>query len=470
MPFNILAKVTLNMIYTLIGLSVALFLLILWRLQQHFKQQQFQAIRTEEQLKIIYSQLNDIGEKSLHNREQLIQQLQRMQLETKEQLTHNHYQAQQSLRESLEQSHAHIQKTVNEFRQQFDKHQVSALTTLQESLQSGLNQVGQHIVQQLKQSTEHLTQRVDKLTDLTGQQLQSISGQVEKRLTEGFDKTTKTFTDIVKRLALIDEAQKKITELSSNVVSLQEILSDKQSRGTFGETQLSGLIHNVLPEKHFSLQYTLSNGKRVDCMLFLPEPTGNLAIDAKFPLEGYRLSKNQELQDTERKLAEQQFRTDVRKHITDIASKYIIPGETSDGAMMFIPAEAIFAEIHAAYPELVEYAQKNRVWIVSPTTMMAILTTARAVLKDEATRKQVHIIQEHLAMLSKDFGRFQKRMGNLAKHIEQANSDVQEVTISANKITNRFSKIEKVELDSQDEVSLETAEPAELFEGEDGES
>jgi DNA recombination protein RmuC len=205
-----------------------------------------------------------------------------------------------------------------------------------------------------------------------------------------------------------------------------------------------------MPPEHFALQHQLKNDTRVDCMLFLPEPTGNVAIDAKFPLESYQLLANNKLAESERRSAEQQFRLDIKKHINDIAGKYIIQGETADGALMFIPAEAIFAEIHAHYPELVDLSHKKKVWMASPTTLMAILTTARAVLKDAATRKQVHVIQQHLAELSKDFERFQKRMDNLAKHIDQAHTDVEEVHQSSKKITGKFIKIEKVELEKQD--------------------
>jgi DNA recombination protein RmuC len=177
-------------------------------------------------------------------------------------------------------------------------------------------------------------------------------------------------------------------------------------------------------------------------------------IDAKFPLESYRKYTDISLSEPERKNAEQQFRIDVKKHVQDISDRYILPGETSDGAMMFIPAEAIFAEIHSKYPELIDFAHGQRVWLVSPTTLMAILNTARAVLKDAATRKQVHIIQEHLVLLGKDFDRFQKRIDNLAKHIQQAHQDVEEVHKSSRKLTNRFIKIEKVELDKELNVQL----------------
>ncbi|HVY53170.1 MAG TPA: DNA recombination protein RmuC, partial [Gammaproteobacteria bacterium] len=300
-----------------------------------------------------------------------------------------------------------------------------------------------------------VNRRVEALTLTTDNRLKEINQQVEKRLSDGFQKTNETFNDIIKRLALIDAAQKQISELSTNVVSLQEVLTDKRSRGTFGEVQLSALIRNVLPEQHFSLQHQLSTNKRPDCMLFLPEPSGNIAIDAKFPLENFRLLIESSLVDSERKAVEQQFRQDIKKHIQDIAEKYIIPGETADGAIMFIPAEAIFAEIHARYPDLVETAHRSKVWLVSPTTLMAVLTTARAVLKDAATRKQLHIIQEHLRLLSKDFQRFQDRMDNLAKHIEQAHTDVSQVHMSAKKITQRFTAIEQVEVEDQAKLLIE---------------
>jgi len=214
-----------------------------------------------------------------------------------------------------------------------------------------------------------------------------------------------------------------------------------------------------MPENSFSFQHTLSNSTRVDCMLFLPEPSGDIGIDSKFPLESYRKMTDIENAESDRITAEKQFKKDIKKHIYDIANKYIIAGETSDGAVMFIPAEAIFAEIHARYYDLVEEAQRARVWLVSPTTLMAVLTTARAVLKDSATRKQVHLIQEHLVALSKDFSRFQTRMDNLSKHIQQANKDVADVNTSAKKISSRFEKIEKVEMIDEEVEQLLSHKP-----------
>jgi DNA recombination protein RmuC len=231
----------------------------------------------------------------------------------------------------------------------------------------------------LEKNSRQFGERVKELIETNERRLGEISGKVEERLDKGFEKTTSVFTDVLKRLALIDKAQEKIAELSGNVVSLQEVLSDKRSRGAFGEVQLAALISNMMPENSYALQYTFDSGVRADCALFLPEPTGTLCIDSKFPLESYQRMTDLALGDADRKTAEQQFRQDIKKHIKDIASKYIIPGKTSDGAMMFIPAEAIFAEIHGHYPDLVEEAQRARVWLASPTTMMAVLTTARAV-------------------------------------------------------------------------------------------
>lgn len=344
------------------------------------------------------------------------------------------------LREQLTQSFAN-------HRARFDERQMDALKILQDTLQKGTQDNRQQLKEALGDYAKEMTQKVDHLTQTTETKLKEINAQVDKRLTEGFEKTNETFNDVIKRLALIDAAQKKITELSSDVISLQEILNDKRSRGAFGEVQLSALIHNMIPEQHFSFQHLLSNNRRPDCMLFLPEPTGNIAIDAKFPLENYRLMIDSSSTDIERAQADKQFKIDIRKHIQDIADKYIIPGETADGAVMFIPAESVFAEIHARHSDLVEIAQNAKVWLVSPTTMMAILTTARAVLKDAATRKQVHEIQKHLRLLADDFERFQIRMDNLAKRIAQAHSDVEQIHISSRKITQRFIHIDKAEFD-----------------------
>ena len=354
----------------------------------------------------------------------------------------------------LDKQYAGLLQSQNQLRED----QIKGLADVQLKLEKRFGDLQQSIEKRLGEMSEANIERQAKsnlqIQQTLNERLTEISGQVEKRLSKGFEKTNETFTDVVKRLALIDQAQKRITELSSSVVSLQEVLTDKRSRGAFGEVQMAALVRNVMPENTFALQYALSNGKRADCVLFLPEPSGNMVIDSKFPLDSFQRMVDPDAHATDRLSAERQFKQDIKKHISDIADKYIIANETADGAMMFIPAEAVFAEIHAHHSDLVEEAQRRRVWMVSPTTMMAVLTTARAVLKDSATRKQVHLIQEHLVALSKDFDRFKVRMNDLARHIKQANDDVGLVHTSANKISSRFEKIEKVELDEKLKIEL----------------
>jgi len=297
-----------------------------------------------------------------------------------------------------------------------------------------------------RNATLNLATSIEGLEKKVDARLEQIGGKVSERLDEGFKKTNETFVSVMARLATIDEAQKKIDGLTTNVVSLQELLGDKRSRGAFGEVQLEGLVRNILSPQAYEMQYTLPNGTRADCVLKLPEPTGMVAVDSKFPLENYHRMFDA-ASPAERLVAEKQFKADIKKHVDDIGSKYIIPEVTSDGAVMFIPAEAVFAEIHAHHSDIVDYAMQRRVWIVSPTTLMAVLNTARAVMKDVETRKQVHIIKDELSKLGKDFGRFDERMKKLAEHIRQANKDVDDVQISSRKITEQFAKIERVELD-----------------------
>jgi DNA recombination protein RmuC len=305
----------------------------------------------------------------------------------------------------------------------------------------------------LKGMTAHFNDRVQQLSQTVDGRLNEISGKVAERLDEGFKKTNETFTSVMTRLAVIDEAQKKIEGLASSVVSLQEILGDKRSRGAFGEVQLEALVRNSLPPDAYAFQHTLKSGARADCLLILPEPTGSVCVDSKFPLENYSKMFDDSLPSPERDIARRQFKTDVKKHVDDIAAKYIVAGETSDGAVMFLPAEAVFAEIHAYHPDLVEHAQKKRVWLTSPTTLMAVLNTARAVIRDSETRRMAHVIKDELAKLAKDFSRFDERMKKLASHIEQASKDVGEVRISSDKISRRFQQIERVELDHPEAAS-----------------
>jgi DNA recombination protein RmuC len=325
--------------------------------------------------------------------------------------------------------------------------------TVLETLHKTLSEQGQAqqalINDTMLKATTTLTQSIESLSKVVDARLEQIGGKVSERLDEGFKKTNETFISVMERLATIDEAQKKIDGLTVNMVSLQELLGDKRSRGAYGEVQLEGLVRNVLPANCFKMQHTFENGTRVDCALFLPEPTGIVAVDSKFPLENYHKMFDSSLSETEQNLAEKQFKADIKKHVDDISSKYIIPNVTSDGAVMFIPAEAVFAEIHAYHPEIIDYAMNKRVWLVSPTTLMAVLNTARAVLKDVEMRKQVHIIKDELGKLSKDFERFDVRMKKLADNIRQAHEQAQDVHVSSQKITRRFAQIERVELSNE---------------------
>ena len=326
-----------------------------------------------------------------------------------------------------------------------------AMQALQLALSRNLGENRETMIQKLADTTQALNAKIDERLD-------QIGGRVNERLDEGFKKTNETFVNVMTRLATIDEAQKKIDSLTGSVVSLQELLGDKRARGAFGEVQLEALVRNLLPPHAFQMQYTLPGGERVDCVLKLPPPTGMVAVDSKFPLENYNKMLAADASEAERAQAQRQFKIDVKKHIEDIGHKYIVAGVTSDGAVMFVPAEAVFAEIHAYHPDLVEFAMQRRVWIVSPTTLMAVLNTARAVLKDVEMRRPVHIIQDELGKLSKDFSRFDERMRKLADHVRQAHEDAQQVQISSRKISERFASIERVELEQTETSQLRVVE------------
>ena len=354
-----------------------------------------------------------------------------------------------------------------------EKH-IKMIESMNDSLNKLTDRLNLTLAEQGKIQGEIVRDTMDKATNqlknLLNMRLQDIDSKVKESLEEGFKKTNDTFDRVMKQLSTIDEAQKKIDGLTTNIVSFQELLGDKKSRGAFGEVQLESLVRNALPPDAFSMQHTLSNGNRVDCVLFLPEPTGSVAIDSKFPLESYRKMLDSNLPTDEIKNAQKQFKLDIKKHIHDIASKYIIPNETSDGAVMFIPAEAVFAEIHAYHSDLVEEAMSQRVWLVSPTTLMAVLNTARAVLKDVETRKQVHIIKAELGRLGQEFERFDVRMKKLADNIRQAHEHAQDVHVTSQKISRRFSQIERVELKDDPNALLEFEEEIYVKQQEQNES
>ncbi len=278
------------------------------------------------------------------------------------------------------------------------------------------------------------------------ERLTALQLQLGERLDKGQQETSKTVTDLRERLVRIDEAQKSLNQLSSQVVSLNEVLSNKQARGAFGEVQLADLVSGILPPSAFAMQVGLSNGARVDCLLTLPQPPGPIAIDAKFPLESYHALRAA-TDPTQQTLAERAFRNDVGKHISDIAAKYIIAGETADSALMFLPSEAVYAELHTNFLDVVDRSYRARVYIVSPTTLMATLNTVRAVLKDVRMREQAHLIQKEVGLLVKDVERLADRVANLKKHFGQTAGDIDQITISAEKIASRGEKIRQVEME-----------------------
>jgi DNA recombination protein RmuC len=290
----------------------------------------------------------------------------------------------------------------------------------------------------------------EKLNKDLETKLNEINDRVKANLDQGFKKTNETFNSVIERLAKIDEAQKKIEQLSSNVVSLQDVLTDKKSRGIFGEVQLNQVLSSVFGEKNdrvYQLQYKLSNGTMCDSILFLPEPTGKLVVDSKFPLENFRRMFDQNLNDVEKKDVTRDFKNNLKKHIDDISSKYIISGETADQAVLFLPAEAIFAELYAYHGDVIEYAHQKRVWITSPTTFMAMLTTVQVVLNNIERSKYTNVIHQELNKLAEEFSRYKKRWDNLASHIDTVSKDVKEIHTTTEKITTRFSQISEVKID-----------------------
>jgi DNA recombination protein RmuC len=308
----------------------------------------------------------------------------------------------------------------------------------QELLQNTLRNMGA----QLAQQAETMTKTVDG-------RLEQISGKVNERLDEGFKKTNETFTNVMARLAVIDEAQKKLDGLTTNVVSLQQVLSDKSARGAFGEVQLEALVRDTLPPGVYEFQAAVGAGReKADCVLTMPDGASKMAIDSKFPLSNYRVSIDATQPEASRSMARKQFATDVKKHINDIASKYIQPDANADAAVMFIPSEAVFAEIIGNHADVVAQAQTQRVWLTSPTNLMALLHIVRAMIRDAEMRKQTAVIKYELGKLGGDFGRFQDRMDKLATHIKQAHDDAEQVQISSRKITGHFERIKSVELDA----------------------
>lgn len=316
------------------------------------------------------------------------------------------------------------------------------LQTLEINTMKELQSFKDDLNKSLHSDFEHLNEQVEK-------RLLAVNEQVNLRLDQNFEKTNKTFTNVIERLSKIDEAQKKIDILSSDIISLQSILTDKKTRGIYGEVHLKHLMSNIFGEKNdtiYRLQYPLPNGTIVDCILFAPSPLGTIGIDSKFPLEHYQKMVDRKLSKEERLIAEKQFKLDVKKHIDAIADKYIIEGVTSRQAIMFLPAEAIFAEINAYHQDLVDYAYRRRVFITSPTTLISTLTIIQMIIKNMEKDKYTSIIHEELNKLGLEFARYKERWDKLSKSIQTVNKDVENVSITTDKISKKFTSINQVDI------------------------
>ena len=325
--------------------------------------------------------------------------------------------------------------------------QLAQVAETQNQLTGRLSQMAEGQSAAQARMAEQLQSQERAVTKMLDERLAEVTRRIGENLQTAGDRNAETMGLLQERLAVIDAAQKNITELSAEVVSLQDILSNKQVRGAMGQTQMEDLVRNMLPPGAFDFQVTLSNGKRADCVIRLPNPPGLIAVDSKYPHEAF-MRMIAAADERELAVAEAAFRSDVIKHIKDIADKYIIPGETADSAIMFVPAESVFAELHDRFPMIVEEGFRRRVYIVSPTTLMATLNTVRAILKDARMREQAHIIQTEIGKLMEDVVRLDKRVGQLASHFDLTQKDVAEIRTSTSKIIKRGVAIENIQLEA----------------------
>lgn len=367
----------------------------------------------------------------------IIWQIKSLHVEQKEFLYEKINQIEQKLLENAKSTTTQIEKNAELF------------LKISESQQHMRNEQQKSLYEMSKEIKAQSSKDMEKLSEKVEVNLLNINEKVEERLTKGFENIDKTFKDIIVGIARIGEAQKKIETLSGDVNSLQNVLTDKKSRGIFGEVQLSSILKSIFGDKKdmYDLQYSFASGVIVDAVVKAPEPLGLIGVDSKFPMENYtRMIEDNKFVS--------EFKLNIKKHVNDISSKYIIKGTTADMAILFLPAEAIFAEINAYHEELIDYARKRGVWIASPTTIMALLTTITAIVRDIKTQEQAKKIQEELMKLSSNFKLYKKRWDNLSRHIETVNKDVKDITTSTNKISSEFERIEKVEFEN-DSVSLE---------------
>lgn len=323
-----------------------------------------------------------------------------------------------------------------------DLEQMERLGKFEVNITKEIGEFRNNLSKDMQENFNGLNERMERRLDV-------INNRVNERLDQNFEKTNKTFMSVLERMSKIDEAQKKIESLSNDIVSLQGILTDKKTRGIFGEVNLKHILTSVFGEENnniYKMQYSFPNNTIADCVLFAPEPLGTIAIDSKFPLENYRNMVDRNLSKERRSLYEKQFKADVKKHIDAIANKYIIDGVTTDQAIMFLPAEAIFAEINAYHNDIIEYAYKKRVWITSPTTLISTLTVIQMIIKNMERDKYTSIIHEELNKLGVEFGRYKDRWDKLSRSIQTVNKDVEQFHITTEKIKKKFDSINQVDL------------------------
>ena len=428
-----------TLIVIMVSVLLIITVLILFQLFKIRKQQQLELLYLKEEMEqLMIKEFTSGTEKSINENARRLLEIEKT---TTLNIKNNLLQGIGELNNALSGNNEKLLMKFNDFIQKIGV----VMNENNQGLTLNINRFKDEFKKSVNDDFEALNRKIEGRLDL-------MNAKVEERLAKGFEETTKTFGSVLERLGKIDEAQKKIEALSSNVVSLQDILTDKKSRGIFGEVQLYQILASVFGEKNdrtYQKQYKLSNNTMVDAMLFTPEPIGNIAIDSKFPLENYRKMYDSELTNEERINARKEFVGNLKKHIDDISEKYIIRNETSDQAIMFLPAEAIFAEINAYHTDVIDYAYRKNVRIASPTTLVSVLTTIQIILTNIEREKYASVIQEELGKLHEEFGRYEKRWKALEKDIEKVTKDVKEITTTSNKISKRFTEISNVNMIKQ---------------------
>jgi len=427
------------LIVIMVSVLLIITVLILFQLFKIRKQQQLELLYLKEEMEqLMIKEFTSGTEKSINENARRLLEIEKT---TTLNIKNNLLQGIGELNNALSGNNEKLLMKFNDFIQKIGV----VMNENNQGLTLNINRFKDEFKKSVNDDFEALNRKIEGRLDL-------MNAKVEERLAKGFEETTKTFGSVLERLGKIDEAQKKIEALSSNVVSLQDILTDKKSRGIFGEVQLYQILASVFGEKNdrtYQKQYKLSNNTMVDAMLFTPEPIGNIAIDSKFPLENYRKMYDSELTNEERINARKEFVGNLKKHIDDISEKYIIRNETSDQAIMFLPAEAIFAEINAYHTDVIDYAYRKNVRIASPTTLVSVLTTIQMILTNIEREKYASVIQEELGKLHEEFVRYEKRWKALEKDIEKVTKDVKEITTTSNKISKRFTEISNVNMIKQ---------------------